>query len=58
LEVSLLQRGDRVSHFVVTTLDGSRAAYDEIWQRRSMDEILEWLRYIDHECPQCQGEAR
>jgi hypothetical protein len=54
----MLQRGDRVPHFAVTMLDGPRAAYDEIWQRRSMDEILEWLRYIDHECPECQGEAR
>lgn len=23
-----------------------------------MDVVAEWLRYIDHECPECQGEAR
>jgi hypothetical protein len=22
------------------------------------DEIVEWLRYIHYECPECQGEAR
>jgi hypothetical protein len=22
------------------------------------DEVVEWLRYIHHECPECQGEAR
>jgi hypothetical protein len=24
----------------------------------AVDEIVEWLRYIHHECPECQGEAR
>ena len=23
-----------------------------------IDEILEWLRFIEHECPECQGETR
>ena len=22
------------------------------------DDVVEWLRYIHHECPECQGEAR
>jgi hypothetical protein len=126
-----LQRGDLVRQFAVTTLDGSRFDYSEIWQRRnlllialtpttscvdssyvseltrrledltdletkcvitcesvldlppaaviiadrwgeiyfiragvsvadlaSVTEIMEWLRSIQHECPECQGEAR
>ena len=24
----------------------------------SFDEILDWLRYVAHECPECQGETR
>jgi hypothetical protein len=23
-----------------------------------MDTVAEWLRYIDYECPECQGEVR
>lgn len=23
-----------------------------------VDDLLEWLRYVQHECPECQGEAR
>jgi hypothetical protein len=126
-----LQRGDLVRQFAVTTLDGSRFDYSEIWQRRnlllialtpttscvdssyvseltrrledltdletkcvitcesvldlppaaviiadrwgeiyfiragvsvadlpSVTEMMEWLRSIQHECPECQGEAR
>ena len=118
-------------HFAVTRLDGSRASYDDIWQRKNLllvllpdeesveraeyvsqlddrsheftahetecvitadhvlvlpppgiliadrwgeiyfvghgpliadlpkiDEILEWLRFIEHQCPECEGEAR
>ena len=22
------------------------------------DELLDWLRYVQHECPECQGEAK
>ena len=127
----MLQRGELVPHFTVTRLDGSRASYDDIWQRKNLllvvlpaeesaeradyvsqigahtqafsaheaecvmttdhvldlprpgivvadrwgeiyfvgsgckvaelpkiDEILEWLRFIEHECPECQGESR
>jgi hypothetical protein len=24
----------------------------------TIDEILEWLRFVEHECPECQGETR
>ena len=24
----------------------------------SPDELIEWLRYVQHQCPECQGEAR
>ncbi len=127
----MLQRRDHVSHFEVTKLDGSRARYADLWQRRNLllvllpdpsgesgrgyvsrlaarwqefaeldteciitsdvvpgaprpgvviadrwgeiefvrdghtaedlphpDELVEWLRGIQHECPECQGEAR
>jgi hypothetical protein len=126
-----LQRGDLVRQFAVTTLDGARFDYSDIWQRRnlllialapttscvdslyvseltrrledltaletkcvitsesvldlppaaviiadrwseiyfiragvgvadlpSVAEMMEWLRSIQHECPECQGEAR
>lgn len=23
-----------------------------------VSELLEWLRYVQHECPECQGETR
>jgi hypothetical protein len=23
-----------------------------------LDELVEWLRYISHKCPECEGEAR
>jgi hypothetical protein len=23
-----------------------------------VDEILEWLRFVQHKCPECEGEAR
>ena len=29
-------RGDRVPHFDVTTLDGSRVRYSDIWQRQNL----------------------
>jgi hypothetical protein len=127
----MLQRGELVPHYAVTRLDGSRAGYDEIWQRKNLllvllpaeesveraeyvselvdnaqefiahetecvitadnvsglprpgvviadrwgeiysvnngptisdlpniDGILEWLRFIRQECPECQGETR
>jgi hypothetical protein len=128
----MLERGDQVRHFAVTTLHGMRADYSEIWQRRNLllvclpveapaevirgyasqlsarihelsrqhtacvitsdcvsgvprpgvviadrwgeiyfvagspsvdglpsaDALLEWLRYIQNECPECQGEVR
>ena len=24
----------------------------------SLDDLLEWLRYVQHRCPECEGEAR
>ncbi len=127
----MLQRGDRVPRFEVTTLDGTVVAYADLWQNRNLllislppdlpeavgayarqldadmpelsandtrvvittdaitglnrpgalvadrwgevyftagpsevaglpdaDELIEWLRYVQHECPECQGEAR
>ena len=127
----MLQRGELVPHFAVTRLDGSRASYGDIWQRKNLllvllpaeesaeraeyvlhlrersqevaahetecvitaedvlslphpgiliadrwgeiyfvgnggliadlpniDEILEWLRFIEHQCPECEGETR
>jgi peroxiredoxin len=129
-EVHMLQRGDRIPHFTVTTAGGAVVRYEDIWQRDGLllvsmpagdasmrayadrlarrerdvtahdaryvvthdvvpgvphpgvtivdrwgevyavfdgasasdlpaaDEVVEWLRYIHHECPECQGEAR
>jgi hypothetical protein len=125
----MLQRGDRVPHFTVTTPGGAAVRYGDIWQhdalllvslpddaparayadrldRRRADviahearyvlthdvvpgvpqpglviadrwgeiyavfdgpsasdllaaeDVIEWLRYVHHECPECQGEAR
>jgi hypothetical protein len=128
----MLQRGDQVPHFAVTTIGGSRVEYSRIWQRRNLvlmrvpdepslepfqeyaaqlaarvrevagddtecvitsdsiprtpapgvvladrwgeiyfsaasstveglprhGEVLECIRSIQHECPECQGEAR
>jgi hypothetical protein len=126
-----LQSGDRVPHFTVASLDGSRASYSDLWQRENLlllllpgqpsgpesayvaalrareadwtsfdtacvitrddlpgaprpgvviadrwgeihlvqdaravaelppvDHLVEWLRYIAHKCPECEGEAR
>ena len=127
-----LERGQLIPHFAVTTIDGDRFEYADIWQRRNLllialpaavssdaadryltdltsrseeleafettcvitfdrvpgvvapavvitdrwgevyattavatiaalpsaDAIFEWLRYINHECPECQGEVR
>ena len=124
-----MQRGDLAPHFEVTTIDGARATYAAIWQRRNLvlvvlpreeqeadrryastlkehaqefdalatvvvvtreivanvtapgvvvadrwgevyfaaagphelppvDELLEWLGYIQKECPECEGERR
>ena len=128
---AVLQSGNRVPHFTVTRIDGSRAAYADAWQFRNLllvvlpaepspaedaylarldardadwasfdtasiltrddvpgvprpgvvvadrwgeihhvsgaasvgeltppDELVEWLRYISHKCPECEGEAR
>jgi hypothetical protein len=128
----VLERGDLIRHFKVTTVEGTSFDYRDTWQRRNLllvslpaiplseagrryvaeitshndafaafetrcivstdpisgidapavviadrwgevylaargasvsdlpaaDEILECLRYIAHECPECQGEAR
>ena len=127
----MLERGDRVPHFDVTTLDGGRARYNEVWQRKNLllvsisdaeasessgyvarlsagrpaltahdtalvvttdhvdgvprpgiviadrwgeihfvahapaaaglpdpDELTGWLRYVQQQCPECEGEAR
>ncbi len=131
LDVRKLQRGDRVPHFDVDQIDGTRARYSDQWQMRNLvllslpdgdgaelveyatrlaerraaidaeqtalvltrapipgvprpglviadrwgeiysvvdarsaaelptlDDLLEWLRYIQHACPECEGEVR
>ena len=130
-EVSpMLQTGDLVPHFTVTTFGGERFDYSDIWQRKNLvlvllpaesavsatfvdqltaqmseltgddsacvitrdrvsgvpspsivvadrwgeihhvadgntvdnlpgpDDVIEWLRYVQHHCPECEGEAR
>jgi hypothetical protein len=127
----MLQRGDLVPHFSVTTVDGRRVDYSTIWQRRNLvlvtlpasdsdasagylsmlairtpefagrgtecvvtrdvvagarapsalvadrwgeivyaiatgsvgalplvDELVEWVTYVQSQCPECEGEAR
>lgn len=125
----MLERGDPVPHFHVTTVSGSAFGYAQIWQRRNLllvllsssdpdrgyvsdlnaldaefqrletacviaraslpdlrapavlvadrwgevvhvaavsdpeqfpspGELLEWLQYIQHRCPECEGEAK
>jgi hypothetical protein len=126
----VLRRGDQVPHFAVTTLDGARVEYRDLWQRQNLllvfvastdassgrdrvselvgvrpelaalntacvitaerlagfpasgvviadrwgeiqaivddaddvvrdpDDILDWLRYVQNRCPECEGEAR
>lgn len=34
--VHMLQRGDLIPHFEVTTLDGDRINYATVWQRRNL----------------------
>jgi hypothetical protein len=127
----MLPRGDRVPHFDVEQMDGTRARYGELWQLRNLlllslpddepgefvdyatrlvrrqaefsaeeagvvmtrapitgvprpgvviadrwgeiysvvnarsapewptvEDLLEWFRYIRHACPECEGEAK
>jgi hypothetical protein len=35
-EGTMLQRGDRVPHFAVTSVDGCRVEYSTIWQRKNL----------------------
>lgn len=37
---------------IVHTTDGAAGAVPPV------DDLLEWLRYIQHRCPECEGEAR
>jgi hypothetical protein len=128
---SMLQTGDLVPHFTVTTFSGESFDYSDIWQRKNLvlvllphaesaastkfvdqltaqmseltgddsacvitrdsvsgvpspgivvadrwgeihhlaggkivedlprpDDLIEWLRYVQHQCPECEGEAR
>jgi hypothetical protein len=131
-EVSpMLQTGDLVPHFAVTTFSGESFDYSDIWQRKNLvlvllphansaattkfvdqliaqmselttddsacvitrdgisgvqrpgivvadrwgeihhvadgktvddlpgpDDVIEWLRYVQHQCPECEGEAK
>jgi hypothetical protein len=130
-EVSpMLQTGDLVPHFTVTTLSGESFDYSNIWQRKNLvlvvlpdaesaasikfvdqltarmseltgddgacvitadsvsgvpspgivvadrggeihhvakgntiddlllDDLIKWLRYVQHQCPECEGEAK
>ena len=127
----MLQRGDLLPHFTVTTLHGDEFSYATIWQRRNLvlvalpvtdsesarsyvselaargaefsdcdadcvitqdrvqaipspavlvadqwgeiiyiaaksdirelpqvEEVLEWLRYVESRCPECEGESK
>ena len=127
----MLKSGDRIPHFEVTTHDGSRVRYADLWQSKNLllvalsaanrqstglylsgilehlteltahdtacvatfddvpnvrppavaiadrwgevhfavetdtvkelpdvEELVEWLRYVQYQCPECQGEAR
>jgi hypothetical protein len=124
----MLHEGDRVPHFDVTTIDGARVSYADVWQRRNLvllclpdgerarqyadkvtaafidltDDVLvvatgdelpglsapsvlvadkwgevynvtaapgvddlpapaqvvDWVQFVRHECPECQGESR
>jgi hypothetical protein len=29
-----------------------------VWELPSPDELIEWLRFVQMQCPECQGEAR
>ena len=124
-----MRRGDQLPHFSITTIDGDRVDYADLWQhknlllvtvpqdgsdtayvselRRNRDllaahdtvsvvtaksvaglppfsvliadrwgeiqfiaagqpvralptpaEVLEWIEHVQHQCPECQGEAR
>ena len=128
---SMLETGDLVPHFTVTTFSGESFDYSDIWQRKNLvlvllphaesaastkfvdqltdqmseltgddsacvitrdrvsgvpspgivvadrwgeihhlaggktvddlprpDDLIEWLRYVQHQCPECEGEAR
>jgi hypothetical protein len=127
-EMMMLQRGDSVPFFEVTTVDGKPFSYSSIWQRKNLllltlppldvaayindvttlrrrfgdgdvecvitedrvpqvnapgvviadrwgevvfaveksdvadlprpEELVEWLTYVQHQCPECEGEAR
>jgi peroxiredoxin len=126
----MLQTGDLVPHFTVTTFSGESFDYSDIWQRKNLvlvllpqaesatstkvdqltarmseltgddsacvitrgrvsgvpspgvvvvdrwgeirhlahgntlddlpgpDDLIEWLRYVQHQCPECEGEAK
>ena len=127
----MLQTGDLVPHFTVTTFSGESFDYSDIWQRKNLvlvllphadsaattkfvdqltaqmseltsddsacvitregvsgvqspaivvadrwgeihhladgktvddlpgsDDVIEWLRYVQHQCPECEGESR
>ena len=127
----MLQTGDLVPHFTVTTVSGESFDYSDIWQRKNLvlvllphadsaattkfvdqltarlseltgddsacvitrdsvsgvqspgivvadrwaeihhvaggrtvddlpgpDDVIEWLRYVQHQCPECEGESR
>jgi hypothetical protein len=128
---AMLQTGDLVPHFTVTTFSGESFDYSDIWQRKNLvlvllphadsaattrfvdqltaqmsqltsddsacvmtrdsisgvqspgivvadrwgeihhlaggktvddlpgpDDVIEWLRYVQHQCPECEGESR
>jgi len=130
-ESPMLQTGDLVPHFTVTTFGGGSFDYSDIWQRKNLvlvllpqaaspattkfvdqltaqisevtgddsacvitrdsvsgvpspgiivadrwgeihyvaagttvddlpvpDDVIEWLRYVQHQCPECEGESR
>ena len=63
----MLQRGDRVPHFELTTLDGERVSYNAIWQQQhllllilpsqSADDEPSYLKALNVEAPKFNDVA-
>jgi hypothetical protein len=50
----MLQRGDLLPHFAVKTLDGGAMTYS----LPTPEDLLDWIRYVENQCPECEGEAK
>jgi hypothetical protein len=56
-------QGDLIPHINVTTVDGGRFAYSDIWQRKNL--VLVSLPHeeaddchVQGQCLECEGEAK